>query len=143
MKSTNPATIFRVARQADFGDDAIFRAAFGLEPLQMMISGPMMKMETFCYEWMDRRDEILKLYEAFVENRRRIYPSVAQLPAFHANYGGNVVSDIIGLANFERYYVPHYNEAAEVMHRAGKLLGSHFDANCRRLAKAIASTDLE
>jgi len=129
--------------QADFGDDAIFRAAFGLEPLQMMISGPLMKMETFCYEWMDRRDEILKLYEAFVEKRRQIYPIVAESPALHANYGGNVVPEIIGVANFERYYVPHYNEAAEVMHRAGKLIGSHFDANCKRLSQAIAATDLD
>lgn len=134
----------RFARaQAEFGDDAIFRASFGLEPLQMLISSSMMKMETFCYEWMDHRDEILKLYEALVQKRREIYPVVARSPALHANYGGNVVPEVIGLANFERYYVPHYNEAAEAMHREGKLIGSHFDANCRRLSRAIASTDLD
>jgi hypothetical protein len=64
-------------------------------------------------------------------------------PSIYANYGGNVTPEIIGLENFEQYYVPHYNEAAEVMHKHGKLIGCHFDANCRLLAKAIAQTNLD
>jgi hypothetical protein len=134
----------RFARaEAEFGHDAIFRSGFGLEPLQSLISGAMMDTETFCLQWMDNRDDVLKLYEAVVENRRRIYPIVAQSPAWHANYGGNVVPEIIGLETFERYYVQHYNEAAEVMHQHGKLIGCHFDANCRLFAGAIAQTDLD
>lgn len=129
--------------EKDFGEDAIFRAGFDLEPLQALISGLYMDMETFCTEWMDRRDEILKLYRALVENRRKVYPLVAQSPASHANYGGNVVPEVIGLKTFEEYYVPHYNEAAEIMHRHGKLIGCHFDANCKLLAPAIAKTDLD
>jgi len=133
-----------VARaQADFGEDAIFRTGFGLEPLQTLISGNIMKMETFCTEWMDRRDEILKLYEAVVANRRKIYPLVAQSPLLHANYGGNVTPEIIGLETFEKYYLQHYNEAAEIMHKHGKLIGCHFDANCKLLSKAIAGTALD
>jgi hypothetical protein len=131
------------AGQAAFGDDAIFRAGFGLEPLQTLISGGILGMEQFCIEWMDNRDEILKLYDILVEKRRQVYPLVAQSPALHANYGGNVTPEIIGLETFERYYVPHYNEAAEIMHRHGKLIGCHFDANCRLLAKAIAGTALD
>jgi hypothetical protein len=61
----------------------------------------------------------------------------------HANYGGNVTPEIIGLENFEKYYVQHYNEAAEVMHKHGKLIGCHFDANCKLLSKAIAGTALD
>jgi hypothetical protein len=94
------------------GGDSIFRASFGLEPLQTFVSGIYMDMQDFCMEWMDNRDEILKLYDAVVENRRKIYPLVAQSPVSHANYGGNVVSSIIGMENFEKYYIQHYNEAA-------------------------------
>jgi hypothetical protein len=129
--------------QEVYGEDAIFRAQIGLEPLQQLISGSLMGMQTFCIEWMDRRDEVLTLYEAVVENRRKIYPLVAKSPALHANYGGNVVPEVIGLETFERYYVPHYNEAAEVLHQQGKRIGCHFDANCRLLAEAIAGTDLD
>ncbi len=129
--------------QADFGEDAIFRANFGLEPMQELISGGVMGMQDYCEEWMERRDEVLALYAILVENRRRIYPLVAQSPAAHANYGGNVTPEIIGRENFETYFVPHYNEAAEVMHRHGKLIGCHFDANTRLLASAIAGTALD
>ncbi|MDO9543134.1 MAG: hypothetical protein Q7J98_12560 [Kiritimatiellia bacterium] len=129
--------------QADFGEDAIFRAGLGSEPLQALISGNIMKMETFCMEWMDNRDEILKLYDAIAANRRKIYGIVAQSPLMHANYGGNVTPEIIGLETFEKYYVQHYNEAAEIMHKYGKLIGCHFDANCKLLSKAIAGTDLD
>lgn len=129
--------------QAEFGEDAIFRANFGLEPLQELISGGVMKMEQFCEEWMERRDEVLSLYEILVENRRKIYPLVAQSPASHANYGGNVTPEIIGRQVFEEYFVPHYHEAAEVMHRHGKLIGCHFDANNRLISTAIAGTPLD
>ena len=129
--------------QEAFGGDAVFRSGFGLEPLQELISGTMMGMRDFCLEWMDRRDELLKLYRAIVENRRRIYPIVACAPVLHANYGGNVVPEVIGADTFREYYLPHYDEAAEVMHRQGKLIGCHFDANTRLIAEAIAETDLD
>jgi len=133
---------FAAAQETSEGD-TILRTSFGLEPLQELISGRMIGMETFCLEWMERRDEILNLYHALVEKRREIYPLVAESPALHANYGGNVVPEVIGLATFEEYYLPHYQEAAEIMHRNGKLIGCHFDANCRLLAEAIASTELD
>lgn len=138
-----PAYEYFTEMQDSFGEDAIFRAAFGLEPLQALISGDMMAMQDFCMEWMENRDEILKIYEVIVENRRKLYPIIAESPASHANYGGNVTPEIIGLETFENYYVQHYNEAAEVMHKHNKLIGCHFDANCKLLSKAIASTNLD
>jgi hypothetical protein len=131
------------AAQPHAGEDVIFRASFGSEPLQILISGTMMDMQDFCIQWMENRDEILTLYEAIAENRRKVYPIVAASPLMHANYGGNVTPEIIGLETFEKYYVQHYNEAAEIMHKHGKLIGCHFDANCRLLARAIAATDLD
>jgi len=133
---------FRTAER-DFGEDVICRVGIGLEPLQSLISGSTMDMQDFCMEWMDRRDEVLKLYGAIVENRRKVYPLVAASPAGHANYGGNVVAEVVGLENFRKYYVPHYNEAAEIFHRHGKLIGSHMDGNCRLLAEAIGQTGLD
>jgi hypothetical protein len=123
--------------------DVICRANFGLEPLQELISGGIMRMEQFCEEWMERRDEVLSLYAILVENRRRIYPLVAASPAGHANYGGNVTPEIIGPRVFREYYLPHYHEAAEIMHRHGKRLGCHLDANNRIIAEAIAETPLD
>ncbi|MBK8856167.1 MAG: hypothetical protein IPN11_00330 [Opitutaceae bacterium] len=132
-----------VRAEENFDGDAICRANFGLEPLQELISGGVMTMERFCEEWMERRDEVLSLYRILVENRRKIYPLVARSPAGHANYGDNVTPEIIGRKVFEEYFLPHYHEAAEVMHKHGKLIGCHFDANNRLIASAIAATPLD
>ncbi len=125
------------------GGDVIFRTSFGLEPLQALISGQYIDMEDFCIEWMDRRDEILALYNAIVAQRRKLYPLIAASPCLHANYGGNVVPEITGPEDFRKYYTPHYNEAAAIMHQHGKLIGCHYDANCGLLKNAIAETDLD
>lgn len=125
------------------GDDAIVKTNFALEPLQMMISGPFIKMEDFCLEWMERRDEILKLVDAYVEVQRRKYPLVAESPCQLANYGGNVVPEITSPAMYRDYYLPHYQEAAEAMHARGKLIGCHYDANCGNLAECIAESPLD
>ena len=145
LKDTNYTPCYEAyARQeAALGPDIILRAGLDLEPLQALISGNIMGPEQFCMEWMENRDEVLNLYQANVENHRRLYPLVAQAPITHANYGGNVIPEIVGGETFRKYYVPHYNEAAEVFHRHGKLLGCHFDDDCRLLSPEIAKTGLD
>lgn len=129
--------------EGQFGEDAIFRATFGSTPLQTLISSDFMDMQDFCIQWMENRDEIFKLYHAIRDNRRKVYPIVAGSPATFANYGGNVVADLVGPETFRDYYVPNYNEAAEAMHARGKLIGSHLDGNCRLLSDLIAETQLD
>lgn len=131
------------AAENEWGEDALFRATIGLEPLQQLQSGGFMDMEQFCMEWMDHREEILRLYGAIAAGRRKIYPLVAQSPATHANYGGNVTPEVVSSKMFEEYYLPHYHEAAEILHKHGKLIGCHFDANCKRLAPLIGQCRLD
>ncbi len=124
------------------GEDFAIRDQIVLEPLQALIS-EYMGSETFCYEWMDNRDEIMILYKALVELARKVYAVVADSPLEFANYGGNVVPQIIGVENFRKYYVPHYNEAAELLHQKGKLIGCHFDADNTSIMSDIAGTALD
>jgi len=124
------------------GEDFVLRAAFGATPLhQIMIHW--MGVETFAIEWAERRDEIMKLYDAMVENRRKIYPIVAESPASHANYGGNEVPEVMGIERFAEFCVPHYNEAAEVCHKHGVLVGTHLDGNNKAWAHLVAESALD
>lgn len=125
------------------GGDFIIRDNFPLEPLQHLISSFYMEMSDFCVEWMDNRDEIMALYEAFVAMNRRTYPVVANGPLKLANYGGNVIPQIIGPQVFEQHYMPHYEEAAEYLHKAGKLIGCHFDSDNTPIMDLIAKTPLD
>jgi len=131
----------KIRKSAD--DATILRGTFGLEPMQQLISGDIFGTEGFCIQWMDNRDEVLRLYDILVEKRREVYPMVADAPVLHANYGGNVVPEIIGPENFRKYYAPHYQEAAEAMHARGKFIGVHFDANCGPIKDDIAALDLD
>lgn len=123
------------------GDDVFLRGGIGLEPLQTIIRW--MGTERFCLEWMDRRDEALRLYEALARAARRRYRLLAESPALAFNYGGNVTVEIIGPQGFANYYAPHYNEAAEELHRTGKLIGTHLDGNNRLIAGLVRETALD
>ena len=127
---------------ARLGHDAAMRTRIGYEPLQDIII-TLMCLEEFAVQWADNRDRVLKLHELLVEDRRKVYPIVADSPAWTANYGGNVVAEVVGLERFEKMIVPQYEEAAEVLHAKGKLIGVHFDANTKLLAPAIARTHLD
>ncbi len=127
----------------ELGGDFVVRDNLPLEPLQNLISAFYMSMEDFCVQWMENRDEILRLYEALVDVARRIYPLVAEGPLEFCNYGGNVVPRITGPAVFRDYYLPHYNEAAEVLHRRGKLIGTHLDADNTPIMDLVAQTELD
>jgi hypothetical protein len=145
IQSMVPVPQFDMAIQVieECGDDFIIRDNMPLEPLQQMISSYYMDMTRFCFEWVDNRDEIMKLYEAFVEVNRKVYPIVADGPMGLANYGGNVIPEIIGRQVFENFYIPHYAEAAEILHKKGKLIGCHFDGKNASIMDLIAKTELD
>lgn len=128
--------------EGDLGGDYIVRDNLGLEPLQQLIS-TYMGTETFCYEWMENRDEVLKLYALLVELERAVYPVVAGGPLAFANYGGNVTPQIIGREGFVGYYRPNYEEAAETLHRSGKLIGCHLDGDNTIIMKDIAAVPFD
>ena len=125
------------------GDDFAVRDQIPLEPLQQMITTTYMDIMTFSIEWYDNRDEILKIYSAFRELNRSIYSIVAEGPLEFVNYGGNVIPAIIGKQNFVKYYIDNYNEAAEIVHKRGKLIGTHLDDNNTIIMEEIGNTDLD
>ena len=138
-----PAYDCFLTAQRRFGDDVFLRASIGgYSPLQEILIR-IMGLECFSIEWAERRDEVLKLYAALTEQRRKVYPLVAQSPALAVNYGGNINPAVMGLPRFEQYVLPHYDECAAVLHQRGKLVGVHLDANNRLLAPSIARSRID
>jgi len=128
--------------QALMGDDASVRAAIGYSPLQEIIY-TLMGVTEFSIQWAENRDRVLRLYNALIEDRRRIYEVVARSPAQTVNYGGNVSPEVVGKERFETMILPHYDEAAEVLQAHGIKMGVHFDANTRLLAPGIARSRMD
>lgn len=124
------------------GEDFVVRDQIILEPMQALISD-YMGPETFSYEWADNQDEILKLFKSLSKLAMEVSVVVADGPLEFANFGGNVVPQIVGVENFKKYYVPVYNEAAEILHKKNKLIGCHFDADNTLIMGAISDTALD
>lgn len=125
------------------GEDVLHVSSSDYEPLQYFISSEVMDMQDFCMEWMDHQDEILKICDVIKEKQRDLFKILAESPAQLIYYGGNYVTDILGAENIEKYYLPSYQECAEAIHKKGKLLGSHYDANCKLVAPYIAKSGLD
>jgi len=128
--------------QESLGEDVFLRVGIGSTPLHQIMIG-WMGVERFSLEWAERRDEVLKLYHALADRQRRIFPIIARSPALAVNYGGNETPEVMGPPRFREYVIPLYNEAAEVLHRHGKLLGAHLDGNNRAWAQDIAKSGLD
>ena len=128
--------------QEDVGGDVFLAPALGYSPLQEIIY-QIMGIEQFSVEWHLRRDEVMKLYDALTEDRRKLYPVLADSPALLVNYGGNVSPEVVGLDRFEKYVLPHYDELAEMLHECGKLMSVHFDANNKLFAAAIGQSKID
>ena len=129
--------------ERDLGGDFHVRTHLGAEPMQVLVSGDFLSMESFCVEWMENRDEVVALAELIARKRREALPLVADSPAGLVMLGGNVVPEVTGPPVFERYYLPYYDEIASALHPRGKLIGSHLDANCKVLAPLIARSKLD
>lgn len=121
----------------------IFRDQLPLEPLQEFISGDIMDMETYSYEWMDNRENMIELAQKNAKSHRAAYEIVKNGPAGIVNYGGNVVPQVIGRENFQQYYVKYYDEAAKVLHESGKLLGTHLDGDNLPVMQDIRDSHLD
>lgn len=138
-----PAYDSVIEAQEWLGEDVYLRGGMpGYSPLQALIYS-YMGVETFSLEWMERRDELMRLYEALHERARRCYRIVAESPHQVIQYCGNVSPEIVGLERFQKYVLPHYDELAEELHRRGKQLLVHLDANCRLFAEDIAHSGID
>ena len=50
---------------------------------------------------------------------------------------------MLGLERFREHVLPHWGQVADALHRGGKLLGCHLDANNRLWAQEVAASPLD
>ncbi|MCM8803687.1 MAG: uroporphyrinogen decarboxylase family protein [Candidatus Omnitrophica bacterium] len=124
------------------GNDVFLRAGIAATPLhEIMVH--FMGIEKFSEEWVERRDEIEKLYKAMADKIKEIYKICAESPCFAFNFGGNETGDVMGRERFEKYVLPLYYEASDVLHKKGKVFGPHLDGNNKVWADLIAKAPID
>jgi len=129
-------------KEREGGGDFFVRGALGYSPLHdLMLT--YMGLERFSYEWADRRAKVLELYEVLWEKRRELYPLAAAAPMLAFNICGNVTASVVSPKLFRDYYLPCYHEAAEALHRGGKLVGVHMDGLTKPYAQDLRESPLD
>ena len=136
------AAISADARVDSENGQVIVRDTIGLEPMQELIAD-IMGTEAFCFEWMDNRDEMEQLLEIMAEKALARAKIVAGSPLWMANYGGNVMPQIIGRDSFINHYMARYADAYEILHHNGKLMGVHFDGVNTPIMDLIANCQID
>lgn len=102
-----------------------------------------MGYETFYYELNDHPDKVEQLHDALLEQQRTIIRLGAQCPAEVVEVGANYEERITPPAVFDAYFAPFYREAAEVLHRSGKLMAAHCDGEMQKLRASLRNCDLD
>ena len=96
-----------------------------------------MGIDTFSTEWAEQRDRVIALHDAMVENQRDIYSIVAESPAMIVQCGGNYAPEVLGKQRFIDYILSRWEEVNAILHKGGKLVGGHLDANNKLWAKEV------
>ena len=117
-----------LAAKARVGDDGIVLAGCAASPL-LDIQLDWLGQEEFCYQLADNPDCVESLNDAFWKSQQPLLEIVAKSPATYVNYCGNVVVAMIGLDNINKFVLPCYKTFADILHAAGKKIGTHADAN--------------
>ena len=112
------------------------------EPISDLL-GYIMGPEAYCYEWMDNREQVIELIAHMRRVYRETYAIAAKDPFEIVNQGGNPTPEIIGRDGYRDYYMREYADAYEVIHAAGKLLGTHLDGRNGPIMDLIAQAKLD
>ncbi len=133
----------QAARAEDEKNGAVFcRTHLPHEPISDLL-GYIMGPEAYCYEWMDNRDRVIELIERMRRVYRQTYPIAAADPFEIVNQGGNPTPEIIGREGYRDFYMREYADAYQVIHPAGKLLGTHLDGRNGPIMDMIAEAKLD
>ena len=128
--------------QQEVGDDGLFLPDIGFSPMSEMLL-EIMGLLNFSKEYHSRSKQFFELYELLLEDRRKRIRIAADYPdACFVGCDGNVTPNIVGLERFEKYYIPYYNEFADILHKKDKILSVHFDDNTKLFAEAIAKSKI-
>ena len=121
---------------------AFFKTAVPGSPIHTIMY-QVMGLETFSIEWAERRERVIALHDAMAENEREIFSIAARSPVKIVQSGGNYSPEVLGKERFMDFVLPHWEEAASILHEGGKMLGCHLDANNKLWAKEVGSSGLD
>jgi len=100
-------------------------------------------VEQFSYHLIDLEDEMMTLYEALLDEYRKIVEIVAEGPGRYVEGIENFTAETVGAARYERFLLPVYKKYHPVLHQAGKVVGTHYDGQLASTRNLIAEAPID
>ena len=121
---------------AELGDAGLPMASVGRTPYQKLAIEAVGLMNLGLH-LVDYPAEVERAMQAIERVWRQAMQHAARSPALIVNIPDNLNAPMIGLERFQRYCVPLYNEAAEMLKGTDKALMVHMDGRLRALRDAV------
>ena len=119
------------------GDDGVQYAGLPRTPYQRLLiwyTG----VERLALDLKDDPEPVERVMAAMIETDRAWWQMVAEVPVeILVQCPDNISAEIVGPRRFEKYLLPYYRAAYEVLHPAGKTMVIHIDGKMRALADSI------
>jgi len=100
-------------------------------------------LEQFSYHLVDLEEEMMVLYQALLEEYRRIVEIVAGGPGQFVEGIENFTAETIGPVRYRRFHLPVYQAHHPVLHQAGKFVGTHYDGQLSSVKHLIAEAPID
>lgn len=130
-----------LAAQRAIGNDGVVAAFTPKSPLQEMIL--MMGYRRFSLDYYMRRKEFDELYRLLYKRELEIYKIAAESPAEIVWSGDNMNGVVTTPEMFEKYCIPFYNEAANILHKHDKIYSVHMDGKLASLRDLISKASID
>lgn len=124
------------------GSDGFIMANLGQSPFQTLLY-QLMGIERCYLEYDSNPKKFRRLYQVLYENLRRKYRLAAESPAHLFWSAENLTSMLTPPDLFQEFYIPFYNEMAEILHKKGKVYAVHMDGNLQNLVHLIKETKID
>ena len=118
-------------------DIAVMRSPFG------KLVHEYMGFDKVVYALYDDRNRLLDFMAIQEETDLQLIELAAESPAEIVILSDHADENLISPDMYREFCIPHYRKAAEILHRAGKILSTHLDGNFRSYFPLLAETGFD
>jgi hypothetical protein len=100
-------------------------------------------VENFAYHLFDLEAEVRELYDALLDNFKRIVQLAAEGPGRYAYILENFSAEMLGPARYKEFLLPVYQTLFPILHSAGKIVSTHYDGRLSACKDLIAQAPMD
>jgi hypothetical protein len=131
-----------LARERDLPAHGVALLDIGRTPLQTILVD-LAGAENFSWHLFEYEEEVRRLYDALLDNFRRITEIVAEGPGRYVSCLENFTAEILGPDRYDGLLMPVYKECFPILRGAGKIVGCHYDGRTACCSEQIGRAPID